>query len=187
MEFAAMNRALFIASRWMKNLGLPGMAGVVMLVLAVAAYLGMTLPQYSRLNQLTQEVADAQAQQKSAGLNPVADTHSSVAHLRAFYEFFPVRQSAPQLIGTIYKAARAESITLSEGEYKYSLGKAGAMGMYQVDLPVKGSYVQIRKFIVKVLNAMPSAALEEVSFKRESVGSAELEARIRFTIYMSVA
>ena len=61
------------------------------------------------------------------------------------------------------------------------------MGMYEVDLPVKGSYVQIRKFIVKVLNAMPSAALEEVSFKRESVGSGELEARIRFTIYMSAA
>ena len=182
-----MNKALFFASRWMKNLGLPGMAGVAMLVLSVAGYLVITLPQHSRLEQLTQEAAEAQAQQKAAGLNPVVDTHSSAAHLRAFYEFFPARESAPQLLGKLYKAARAESLTLSEGEYKYSLGKAGAMGMYQVDLPVKGTYVQIRKFIVKVLNAMPSAALEEVSFKRESVGSGELEAVIRFTIYMSVA
>lgn len=182
-----MNKALFIATRWTKNLGVPGMAGMAMLVLAVAGYLGMTLPQHSRLEQLTQEVADAQAQQKSAGLNPVADTHSSTARLRAFYEFFPARQNAPQLLGTLYKAARAESLTLSEGEYKYSLGKAGAMGIYEVNLPVKGTYVQIRKFIVKVLNAMPSAALEEVSFKRESVGSGELEAVIRFTIYMSAA
>ena len=181
-----MNRARFIATRWMKNLGLPGMAGVAMLVLAVAVYFGMMLPQHSRLNQLTQEVADAQAQQK-AGLTPVADTYSSAARLHAFYEFFPARQNAPQLLGMLYKAASAESISLSEGEYKYSLGKAGAIGMYQVDLPVKGTYVQIRKFIVKVLNSMPSAALEEVSFKRESVGSGELEARIRFTIYMSAA
>ena len=182
-----MNKALFIATRWMKNLGLLGMAGVGMLVLAAVSYLGMTLPQYSKLELLTQEVAEAQAQQKSAGLNPVADTHSSAARLHAFYEFFPARQSAPQLLGTLYKAASAESLSLSEGEYKYSLGKAGAMGMYQVELPVKGSYVQIRKFIVKVLNTMPSAALEEVSFKRESVGSGVLEARIRFTIYMSAA
>jgi Tfp pilus assembly protein PilO len=182
-----MNKALFIAIRWMKNLGLPGMAGMAMLVLAATSYLGMTLPQHSRLEQLTQEVAEAQAQQKSVGLNPAADTYSSAAHLRAFYEFFPARQSAPQLLGTLYKAASTESISLSEGEYKYSVGNAGAMGMYQVDLPVKGTYVQIRKFIVKVLNAMPSAALEEVSFKRESVGSGVLEARIRFTIYLSAA
>lgn len=181
-----MNKILFLASRWMKNLGLTGMAGLAMSLLAAAGYLALTLPLHSRLEQLTQEVAEAQAQQ-SAGLNPVADTQSSAAHLRAFYEFFPARQSAPQLLGKLYKAARAESLTLSQGDYKYSLGKAGAMGMYQVDLPVKGSYVQIRKFIVKVLNSMPSAALEEVSFKRESVGSGELEAVIRFNIYMSVA
>jgi Tfp pilus assembly protein PilO len=182
-----MNKALFFATRWMKNLSLPGMAGMAMLMLAAASYLGMLLPQHSKLEQLAQEVADVQAQQKSAGMNPVADTHSSAAHLRAFYEFFPARQSAPQLLGTLYKAAHAESLSLSEGEYKYSVGKAGAMGMYQVELPVKGSYVQIRKFIVKVLNTMPSAALEEVSFKRESVGSGVLEARIRFIIYMSAA
>jgi Tfp pilus assembly protein PilO len=180
-----MNKVLFFVTRWMKNLGLPGMAGMAMLVLATACYLGMTLPQQSRLEQLTQEVAEAQAQQKSADQNPVVDTHSSTARLHAFYEFFPARQSAPQLLGTLYKAAHAESLSLSEGEYKYSVGKAGAMGMYQVELPVKGSYVQIRKFIVKVLNTMPSAALEEVNFKRESIGSGELEARIRFTIYMS--
>ena len=158
-----------------------------MLVLSIIGYLGMTLPQHSRLAQLTQEAAEAQAQQKLAGVNPAVDTHSSAAHLRAFYEFFPARQSAPQLLGTLYKAARTESLSLSEGEYKYSVGKAGAMGVYQVDLPVKGSYIQIRKFIVRVLNSMPSAALEEVNFKRESIGSGELEARIRFTIYMSAA
>ena len=61
-----MNKALFFATRWMNNLGLPGMAGMAMLVLAAASYLGMTLPQHSRLEQLTQEVAEAQAQQNPA-------------------------------------------------------------------------------------------------------------------------
>jgi hypothetical protein len=53
-------------------------------------------------------------------------------------------------------------------------------------LPVKGSYIQIRKFIVKVLNSVPSAALEEVSFKRDAISKGELEAKIRFSIYMNV-
>ncbi|HMC13338.1 MAG TPA: hypothetical protein VKG67_03240 [Gallionellaceae bacterium] len=181
-----MNRFRWIAFRVVKNLGLPGVAGVVLASLATFGYIGIVLPGQSRLEQLTHDVAAEQAAQKTARSNPMEDTHSTEGRLRTFYEFFPVQQSAPQLLGVIYDAARKESIYLSEGEYKYSRAKAGKLGMYQVDLPVKGSYVQVRKFIVKVLNSVPSAALDEVSFKREAVGSTEIEAKIRFTLYLRV-
>lgn len=158
---------------------------MILAVFSIAGYLGVILPQQSRLEQLMQDVAIEQTRQKTARLNPVADTHSTAARLHAFYEFFPARESVPNLLGAIYNAARAESISLSEGEYKYIRAKTGGLGMYQVNLPVKGSYVQVRMFIVKVLNEIPSAALDEVSFKREIVGSGELEAKLRFTVYLS--
>ena len=182
-----MNKITWIAYRQMKNIGMSGMAGVILVVLAIAVYLGAILPQQARSVQLTQDVADAQARRKMAQLNPAVDTRSTEARLHVFYEFFPTRQKAPMLLKTIYSAATAESITLAQGEYKYSAGMAGGMVMYQVDLPVKGSYVQIRKFIVKVMNSLPSAALDEVSFKREVVGSGQLEAMVRFKIYLVAA
>jgi len=181
-----MNRLRWIALRAAKNLGLPGVAGVALVLLATFWYLGIVLPGQSKLEQLTQDVAAEQAARKSARPIQMADTRSTGGRLRAFYEFFPAQQRAPQLLGVVYDAARKESVYLAEGEYKYSRTKAGKLGMYEIDLPVKGSYVQIRKFIVKVLNAVPSAALEEVSFKRETVGSTEIEAKIRFTLYLRV-
>jgi hypothetical protein len=168
----------------MKHLGMTGMAGLAMLVLAVVVYAGMILPNASKLDRLTEEMAAAQQRQKVSIINPAQDTHSTAGRLRTFYEFFPSRENEPKVLGKIYKAARDESVRLAEGEYKYSLGKAGRMGMYQVNLPVKGSYVQLRKFIVKVLNTLPNASLEQISFKRETIGSAEIEANIRFTIYL---
>ncbi len=182
-----MNPMLWTAGRWLKGLGWPGMVGVALLVLGVAAYLGVLLPQQARSEQLTQDVADEQARQKTSGSQPTLDTHSTEARLHAFYAFFPPQQDAPHLLKIIYGAAQAEGLGLAEGEYKFSRAKAGGIGMYQVDLPVKGSYIQIRKFIVKVLNSVPSAALDEVSFKREIVGSGELEAKVRFTLYLGAS
>ena len=175
----------WIAYRWMKELGLPGMVGLAFVVLAAGGYLGIILPDQLKLERLTHEVAAEQERQKTARLKPAVGARSTAASLHTFYEFFPARQKAPRLLAAIYKAARDESINLKEGEYKYGLAKAGRLSTYQVNLPVKGSYVQIRKFIAKVLNSVPSAALNEVSFKREIVGSTDLDAKISFTIYLS--
>lgn len=169
----------------MKNLGLPGIAGVVLVAFSIGGYLSIVFLEHSRLEELTQDVAAERKRLDMSRLNPEGDVHSSGAQLHAFYEFFPARQKVPNLFKAIYSAAHDESIVLSQGEYKYSLGKAGRMGIYQVNLPVKGSYIQIRKFIVKVLNSVPSAALEEVSFRRETVSRGDLEAKIRFSIYLS--
>ena len=181
-----MNRLVWTASRWVTELGLPGIAGIFLVFISLAGFLSIIFVEHSRLDQLTQDVAVEQKRLDMSRLNPAGDAKSSGAQLRAFYEFFPPRQKAPNLFKTIYGAAHDESIRLSQGEYKYSLGKAGRVGIYQVNLPVKGSYIQIRKFIVKVLNSLPSAALEEVSFKRETVGRGDLEAKISFSIYLSV-
>jgi hypothetical protein len=170
----------------MKRLGLPGMTGILLVVFSLAGYLSIIYLEHTRLEQLSQEVATERKRLSNARLNPEEESHSAGTQLAAFYGFFPERQKVPNLFKTIYGAAHDESISLSQGEYKYSLGKAGKMGMYQVNFPVKGSYIQIRKFIVRVLNTVPSAALEEVSFRRETVGRGDLEAKIRFSIYLSV-
>jgi hypothetical protein len=181
-----MNRMIWIAAQGMRNLGLPGMAGVLLLVFSIAGYVFVNIWENARLEALTREVASEKHSLEISRLNPDGEMTSSGAQLHAFYEFFPARQKAPNLLKAIYVAAREESVSLTLGEYKFIPGKSGRIGSYQVNLPVKGSYIQIRKFIVKVLNSLPTAALTEFSFKREAVSIGELEAKIRFSIYMSV-
>jgi hypothetical protein len=181
-----MNRFVWVATQWIKNLGLLGMAGVLLLVLSIAGYWSITFWENSRLDTLTQEVTTEKHRLEMSRLNPGGEVTSPGAQLQAFYEFFPTQQAAPNLFRTIYSAAHEESINLAQGEYKFIPAKSGRIGSYQVNLPVRGSYIQIRKFIVKVMNSVPSAALQEVSFRREAVSRADLEAKIRFSIYMSV-
>ena len=179
-----MNHLHLRAYRWMKCLGLTGMTGIALLFLAAGGYFGMSLPAQSRMQKLTHEIAIEQMRQKEALLHPVSDSHSKGSDLQKFYEFFPARHNAPKLLAVLYKVAREESINLKNGEYKYTLGNAGGLVMYKVNFPVKGSYIQIRKFIVKVMNAVPSVALNEISFKRDIIGSTDLDAKISFTIYL---
>ena len=181
-----MKRLVWMAERWMKLLGLPGIAGVSLLALALAGILSITFVEHSKLELLSRQVVEERKRLNQSRLNPEEDTRTPGAQLHAFYAFFPAREKAPNLFGAIYKAAQLESVRLAQGEYKYSLDKAGRIGIYRVNLPVKGSYTQIRKFIVKVLNSLPSAALEEVSFKRDSVGRGDLEANIHFSLYLGV-
>jgi len=62
--------------------------------------------------------------------------------------------------------------------------KTGKLARYQVTLPVKGSYVQIRQFVDQALIDVPVAALDDINFKREAIGATQLEARIKFTLYV---
>lgn len=178
-----MNRLIWTISRWKKSLGVVGIIGAALLAISAAGYVFVSLTEQASQAQLAQdEIAERKLQ--AAALNPAEANRTPGAQLQAFYGFFPAREKAPDLIKTIYGAARAESITLAQGEYKYSIAKAGGIGIYRVDLPVRGSYTGIRKFIAKVLNSVPSAALQEVSFRREVVGSSDIEAKIRFSIYL---
>jgi hypothetical protein len=88
-------------------------------------------------------------------------------------------------IKTLFALARKTGLTLSQAEYKLADDKNGRYRTYQILLPVKGSYSAIRHFCEKSLLAIPFASLDEMGFKRETIGSGTLEARLRFTLYLS--
>ncbi len=170
-----------LASKWAGTLGLPGLVGLVLIAAGAILYLSASLPAKEKSDRLSGDIAEARA---NRGKTPRAgiDENSPEYRLGRFYASFPRREDAPQLLEMIYAAAREENILLKLGEYKFAPGKK--LWMYQVSLPVQGSYVGIRKFIARVLNSVPSAALDAVSFTRENVGGIDLDAKIRFTIFM---
>lgn len=88
-------------------------------------------------------------------------------------------------IAVFFQLARKTGLTLSKAEYKLADDKEGRYRTYQILLPVKGSYKAIREFCEKSLLAIPFASLDEMSFKRESISRGVLEARLRFTLYLS--
>lgn len=179
-----MSKSEWIVARWVKYLGVPGLAGIVLVVFAATVFLGFILPSGAKLQHVTSVAVELQYREKMELSNPAADALPVESGLTQFYKLLPPEQSATKLLEKIYKSASKESLRLMQGEYKFTREKAGHLGDYQITLPVKGSYVQVRKFIAEVLNGVPTAALDGVSFRRETIGGTDLEAKIQFTVYL---
>jgi len=170
--------------RLLEQLGWPGAAGVLGLLLALLFLAAFMRPLALQRDALRDQVAALHDRLRlsDAGRPPRDD--SAAAQLRRFHAGFPTVPTAPDWLREINHAARRSGIVLSAGEYRLDPRGAGALRRYAIVLPVRGSYGQIRAFVEAALAAVPSAALEDIEMRREAAGDAVLEARLRMTLYL---
>jgi Tfp pilus assembly protein PilO len=170
--------------RWLVGLRWPGMVGLALVVVAGAFYVFAVQPARGRLQTLALERAELATRLGSRGAQAARPTERS--QLSNFYAFFPLTQAVPELLGEIARAAQRNGLSLDKGEYRLGQDKEFRLAQYQVTFPVRGTYAQVRGFVNAVLDAVPAAALDEITLKREAIGEQNLEARVRFTLYLGV-
>jgi hypothetical protein len=137
-------------------------------------------------------LAGRSAQQKAAAVLPAAPAQLVEAappknaneNLAAFYATLGEKRYAEQQVKILFGIAAKTNLSLDQGEYKFAYDKASRVSTYQITLPVRGPYANIWQFSLQALAAMPFAALDEVSFRRETITEPVVEARLRFTLYL---
>lgn len=102
-----------------------------------------------------------------------------------FYDALGEKRYVEQQVKTLFAIADKTKLTLSQADYKIAFDKDGDFYTYQVTLPVKGAYKDIRRFCERTLLAIPFASLDDIGFKRDAISSGTVEARLRFTLYLS--
>lgn len=169
---------------WRRRLGWSGVIGAGLLVLALLFYAAAVLPEHLEANRLEDQAgavaAAAKAGATPAGLEPEA-------RLASFYRTFPERATATAWLEKIYAAGNQAGLTLDKGEYRLTPDRDTRLVRYEVNLPVHGSYPQVRQFVRNVLAAIPFAALNDIQIRRGNVGEAAVEADIRFNLYFREA
>lgn len=108
-----------------------------------------------------------------------------VDNLSQFYATLGQRRYVEQQVKTLFGLAQKSGLVLSQGEYKSAWDRNARVHTYQLNLPVKGSYAAIWQFALSALRAIPFASLDDISFRRDSIGDATVEARLRLTLYLS--
>ena len=93
-------------------------------------------------------------------------------------------EALPEWLDKVFAAAARHSVALDKGEYDPGRDKDGKLIRYQLLLPVKAAYPQVRGFLESVLQEVPAAALDSVTFQRESIASPQVEAQVRFTLML---
>jgi Tfp pilus assembly protein PilO len=163
-------------------LGWQGTAAIALAVFAVALFLFTIAPLQAQVEGLRTEV---EALESRSAAQPVAAQlpQGPEQQLAAFYSQLASSAHAPELLRQLHSLAQADGLRLERGEYRpVSEGKSDLLA-YQITLPVRGAYPQVRRFLDQAMREMPGLALDGIAFQRETAGSA-LEAQLRFTLFL---
>jgi hypothetical protein len=174
---------LWSLRRQVSAMGWPGVGGVVLIALSLAVVASAIVPLETRIGELKADLellrAKLQAAPAAAGSAGTGDA------LTNFYAFFPPLGSTPEWLQRIFGLAEAQGLRLEAGEYKLKRETDFKLARYELTLPVRGSYPQIREFVSQVLTEVPASSLDELSLRREDPGSSTVEARIHLTLYLA--
>jgi Tfp pilus assembly protein PilO len=166
------------------KLGALGAVGVALAVFAAAFQLSAVSALDTELVGLRAEGERLNMRHQPESKQPANARRGPGAQLDTFYEFFPARATLPDWLLRIYGAAEQQGVVLELCEYKLVQEKGSRLVRYQITLPVKGSYEQIRGFIAAVLNEVPAAVIDDIGLKREAIGARNLEARLKLTLFL---
>ena len=155
---------VFQASR----LGWPGGLGAALLLAALVADVAWLAPQ----------VTAVAVQQSAAARRALLPAHRA-APARPLQ-----RQQVEIVLPRLFRAARQAGLRLDEGRYAQSGAQTGEPGgrRLRIDLPLSGHYPALRRFLAQVLNDNPALVLERLDLRRDSIESAELEARFSLVL-----
>ena len=163
------------------SLGWPGVLGLGLLTAVAGFYVSTLAPQQLRLEGLRQE--NMQLRQRantSTGAAPLAPAEK----LAAFYGFFPPPKSLPDQLDKIFASAKGQSLVLEHGEYRALKDSVGGLMRYQLTLPLRGTYPQLRKFVDAALAEVPALSLDSVQFERRKIGDATVEAKLKLVVFL---
>lgn len=179
-----MNRLGWEARRFLRTAGIAGAAGIACALAGIAVFVLGVEPAGRELDSERHALEKLQARisqaQRGAGSGP----RTTAERLGAFYAFFPRVEALPDWLDKVYAAAARQSITLEKGEYSIARERDGKLTRYQLLLPVKAPYPQLRAFLESVLQDVPAAVLDSVTFQRESIAAQQVEAQFRFTLVL---
>ncbi|KAA0959336.1 GspMb/PilO family protein [Pseudomonas sp. ANT_H12B] len=174
-----------IVHEYLKGLGIPGLAGLAMLLVALVWALGGLMPDWSSLQSLSQQTREAGEYLARVEDGSITAPVVPQRQLDDFRSKLPSQPQATVAIDKIYALAAQERITLARGEYSLGIDPKTHLARYQILLPVRGTYPQLRRFLHALLGQLPAVVVEDVEFQRKKIADTDLTGRIRMTLYLS--
>lgn len=164
-----------------ESLGRSGILGLGLLAFAVAFYVSAFRPEQVRLEELRSQASKLEESRARAARE---EPKTPGDRLNAFYGLLPPSNHIADLLKKIYGAADQQALKLEQGEYRAVKGTASRLTDYQVILPVKGTYPQVRKFVAAALAEVPNLSLDSIQFERQKVGDSTVDAKVKLVLYL---
>ncbi|WP_374668356.1 hypothetical protein [Acinetobacter sp.] len=102
--------------------------------------------------------------------------------IKAFEGILVPYEDIPDTVRSVLQLAEDEGLSIERGEYRAEPEQNGRYLRYKMNLPVKGRSSAIYKFMRAVLLTHGNLTLDGLQFKRESIGSEIIEAKIQWIV-----
>lgn len=175
---------LLARRRWLHLFGWPGVAGAGLLAVCPAFYLSTIHPAQMRMEEARQNAISIQERVKLAANGINRSELTPAEQLAEFYRIFPNEKNLLPWLKKVFDLAETQGIRLDKGEYKLIRDKVGKLERFQMTLPVRSGYPQIRKYLTSLRAEIPIVSMEHLQFEREKVNDKEVEAKIRLALYL---
>jgi len=103
-------------------------------------------------------------------------------HHRAFRAVLVPRGELEARQGEVLDAVARHGLTVGHIDYAAENRVAGQFGLATLQMPLRGSYADLRAFIAAVLAAQPALAVEDLAIQRNTLDSA-VEARLKLAFF----
>jgi hypothetical protein len=147
-------------------------------------YAGAIRPERARLAEALRHAAVLQ-RAPAPGL-PAAHPPAR-SELDRFYARFASQDAFPDAIDQLLRTAAAHSLSLDEGAYTVTREDAGKLVRFQIMLPLRGNYPQVRNFLAALAYDVPGIALENAQFERRDVADPALDVKLRLVLFLARA
>ena len=166
---------------FVRDIGTLGIVGLALLVVAGPAWWVLVRAPYQQAAEIKADLARLRARRLSAAERPVAAP--AAQQVERFRAAFPDAATTPAALAQISRLAAANKVALASGDYRLAEERALGMLRYEVRYPVKGAWRDVFTLLAALLNEVPTLALDEVVFKRESRNAAEVDAQLRLSLF----
>ncbi len=158
--------------------GRAGVMGIALIIFSLVCFVSANSPLRNQLADLQTEISTAHASQV------VADTVVREVPSKTLISNLPSRAELPAVTEQIVARADAAGLALEQGSYEVKVVGSGEIARASLTFPVHGGYPNIRRFIDETLAVIPGAALDGLQLQRKEIGAAEIDAEIRFAVYL---
>ena len=177
-----MNARLLIETAIARGRG-PLFAAIVLILVFFAGAMWSIVQAHREQSTVKEQLALARLK---GNTEPTANRATTASErLAKFRAVLGVRADLDQHMRKIYDAARKRKLELDIGEYRLVTDAAGGFQRYQIQLPIDGVFSGIQGFSQQVLLDLPFAALESMTFQRESIDAPIVEGQLRFVLFLA--
>jgi hypothetical protein len=160
-------------NRAVSSLGMPGLAGIAALLLAVVAVLlGQRWDAQAAALQ-----AEVQALRAKARPAPAAVPVS----LQQWQAALPAPAARQQRLADLLELAIRLELNAQRTEHR--LASSEGLERLRISMPLTGSYAQIRRFIAAALAHDPALSLDGLKLRRAGPLSADMDAELQWSLH----